>query len=65
MPGPRVMKFQDYDHRYPEAFDQLVRDVCTAVGREVRMVHVGSMSVHGLGGRGVIDVVFVLSLIPT
>lgn len=49
------------DALYQDAYRRLVQVVCTAVGREVRMEHVGSTSVPGLGGRGVIDAAIIES----
>jgi dephospho-CoA kinase len=55
-----VMVFEDYDPRYPAVFDRLVREVRTLLG-DVRLEHVGSTSVPGLGGQRVIDAVIMHS----
>ncbi|MHB8504449.1 MAG: GrpB family protein [Acidimicrobiales bacterium] len=56
--GPPSMSYQDYDPRYPLAFERLVTGV-QAVLPAARIEHVGSTSVPGLGGRRVIDAVVI------
>jgi GrpB-like predicted nucleotidyltransferase (UPF0157 family) len=55
---PPRTSFADYDERYPAAFAALERRI-RSVLPDVPVDHVGSTSVAGLGGRGVIDVVVV------
>jgi GrpB-like predicted nucleotidyltransferase (UPF0157 family) len=50
------MTFEDYDPSYPAAFLRLVERI-RSVLTEVRIEHVGSTSIPGLGGRRVLDVV--------
>lgn len=52
------MRFTGYDGRYPAAFAELARRI-HAVLPGTQVDHVGSTSVPGLGGRGVLDVVVV------
>ena len=59
--APRAVQFIDHDALYQDAYRRLVQVVRTAVGRKVRMEHVGSTSVPGLGGRGVIDAAIIES----
>lgn len=56
--GPPRMSFVDYDERYPAVFAELERRI-RGVLPDVQVDHVGSTSVAGLPGRGVIDVVVV------
>lgn len=61
MRAPPMMTFRAYDPIYRRVFDRLAQQIRAAVGREVRVEHIGSTSVPGLGGRGVIDAVVVES----
>jgi GrpB-like predicted nucleotidyltransferase (UPF0157 family) len=55
-----VVVFEDYDPRYPAVFQRLVSAVRALLG-DVRLEHVGSTSVPGLGGQRVIDAVIMQS----
>jgi len=55
-PGVPSMSFEDYDPGYPAAFERLVERI-RSVLPIVRIEHVGSTSIPGLGGRRVLDVV--------
>ncbi len=50
------MTFEDYDERYPLVFDRLVEEI-NLVCAGIRVEHVGSTAIPGLGGRGTIDAV--------
>jgi GrpB-like predicted nucleotidyltransferase (UPF0157 family) len=50
------MDYLEYDPAYPRAFAQLTQTI-RFVLPEVRVEHVGSTSVPGLGGRGTLDTV--------
>ena len=54
--GPPRMTFEEYDTDYPRAFARLEAAI-RAVLPDVRVEHVGSTAVPGLGGRPVLDVV--------
>lgn len=58
MSGEPEMMFNDYDERYPLVFKSLV-DAIHTVRTDVRVEHVGSTAIPGLGGRGVIDAVVI------
>ena len=55
-PTTALVVFEDYDPRYPAVFGRLASAVRALVG-DVRVEHVGSTSVRGLGGQRVIDAV--------
>ena len=50
----RAVEYVDYDPNYPAVFQHIKRLIDSAVGG-CRVVHIGSTSVRGLGGRGVLD----------
>jgi GrpB-like predicted nucleotidyltransferase (UPF0157 family) len=52
------MEYIEYDPAYPGAFAQLAETIHSALP-DATVEHVGSTSVPGLGGRGVIDAVLV------
>jgi GrpB-like predicted nucleotidyltransferase (UPF0157 family) len=56
--GPPAVEFREYDPNYPAVFEQLARRV-QAVSPTAQLEHVGSTSVPGLGGRGVLDSVVI------
>jgi len=49
-----VVAYVDYDPNYPTVFEQTERLVHSALPGQ-RLEHIGSTSVPGLGGRGVLD----------
>lgn len=53
--APYAVRYAPYDAALPEVFDELERLVRDAAG-PVRLEHVGSTSVPGLGGRNALDV---------
>jgi GrpB-like predicted nucleotidyltransferase (UPF0157 family) len=57
MAAPSVT-FQDYDPAYPEAFTRLADTIRERLPA-VRLEHVGSTSVPGLGGRRTLDVALI------
>lgn len=52
------MTFEEYDSNYPAVFALVEEEIRKALP-EARLEHVGSTSVPGLGGRGVLDIVLV------
>lgn len=49
--------FREYDPQYPTFFSLEAKKLEEILGMEVRVEHVGSTAVPGLGGKGIIDVV--------
>lgn len=56
--GPPKMRYEEYDEDYSLAFAQLVIEI-RRVLPSIRVEHIGSTSVHGLGGRRILDGVIV------
>ena len=52
--GPPRVEFREYDPNFPAMFEQLAHSV-HVVSPTARLEHIGSTSVPGLGGRGVLD----------
>jgi GrpB-like predicted nucleotidyltransferase (UPF0157 family) len=59
--GPPSISFQDSDPGYPRVFERLACDIHVVLPA-VRVEHVGSTSVPGLGGRPVIDAVVIAAV---
>ena len=55
---PPAVEYLEYDPNYPTVFEEL-RRLVRSVLPDRRVEHVGSTSVPGLGGRGVLDSVVV------
>ena len=53
---PPQMDYVEYDPAYPEVFRRLTQTI-NKVLPSTKLEHVGSTSVHGLGGRPTLDVV--------
>jgi GrpB-like predicted nucleotidyltransferase (UPF0157 family) len=59
--------FRKHDKKYPELFkkeETLLRGI---IGPESRIEHIGSTSIHGLGGKGIIDIIIIVkknSMLP-
>jgi len=49
-------KFRKYDKKYPELFKREKAKLRKSLGKNVFIEHVGSTSVPGLGGKGVLDI---------
>jgi GrpB-like predicted nucleotidyltransferase (UPF0157 family) len=49
-------KFEKYDSRYPKLFIKEKRKLIKILPKNIRIEHVGSTAVLGLGGKGIIDI---------
>lgn len=49
-------KFRKYDSIYPELFEKEKKRIMKILGKNIEIEHVGSTSVPGLGGKGIIDI---------
>ena len=49
-------KFRKYDKIYPKLFDKEKNKIERSLGKNIKIEHVGSTAVPGLGGKGVIDI---------
>lgn len=53
--APYVVEYHAYDPGLPEAFEKIKRLIRTAAGA-VRVEHIGSSSIPGVGGRNALDI---------
>ncbi|MBI5800240.1 MAG: GrpB family protein [Verrucomicrobia bacterium] len=57
----RRIEIVDYDARWPETFQRLARTIAGALGdAALRIEHIGSTSVPGLGAKPIIDILLVV-----
>lgn len=49
-------KFFPYDQRYPILFEKEKVKIVKLLGKNIIIEHVGSTSISGLGGKGIIDI---------
>lgn len=52
----RKYKFRKYDPIFPILFEKERKKLTKILGEEIKIEHVGSTSVPGLGGKGIIDI---------
>ena len=58
----RKIEIVDYDARWPEQFQKLANTIAVALGKTaLRIEHIGSTSVPGLGAKPIIDILLVVA----
>jgi GrpB-like predicted nucleotidyltransferase (UPF0157 family) len=54
-----AVRILPYDGKAPEIFEQIKRFICNVVPYPVKVEHIGSTAVPGLGEKGIIDILIV------
>lgn len=54
-----AVRIVPYDSKAPEIFEEIKQSICNIIPYQIKVEHIGSTAVVGLGGKGIIDVLII------